>query len=259
MLESFFMSDTSSQPQPARRIDLQHLLTIFSRPRQSFSELTADGRATWLTPMLALTLSAILVVIVGGLMSSRAAAMSEVVLPPDWEFWTPEMQENFMQAQQSTQGPLFVYILPVLGSLVVLWLGWFVFSGLLHLASTILGGRGSLRGTLNVVAWASMPYLIRDVLRIVFMIITGSVIASPSLSGFAANSGFLSSVLARTDIFLAWYVLLLGIGISTSEGLPRGRAFAGVIILVLAVILIQSGFGALGSSFGLSAASRSNF
>ena len=256
MLEYFHMSETSNPPQSARRFDFQHLFAIYYKPRQTFTDLTAEGRATWLTPMLALTLSAILVVLVSGIITTRASAMTEVVLPPDWEFWTPEMQENFLQAQQSTQGPMFVYFLPMLGSLIVLWLGWFVFSGLLHLASTILGGRGSLRGTLGVVAWASMPYLIRDLLRSLYMIITGSVIVGPSLSGFAGDSGFLTTFLARTDIFLVWYVLLLGIGISTSEGLPRGRAFVGVVTLVLLVILIQSGFGALGSSFGLSAASR---
>src|SRR5262245_5366996 len=215
MLESFNMNENGNQTKPVRRFNFRQLLTIFSKPQQSFSDLTAEGRATWLTPMLALTLSSILVVIVAGVMSSRAASMSDIVLPPDWEFWTPEMQENFLQAQQSTQGSLFVYILPLLGSLAVLWLGWFVFSGLLHLASTILGGRGSLRGTLSVVAWASMPFLIRDVLRFLYMIGTGSVIASPSLSGFAGEPGFLSAMLARTDIFLVWYIVLLGLGIST--------------------------------------------
>jgi hypothetical protein len=204
--------------------------------------------------MLTLTLTAILVVLVSGIMQSREDALIEVKLPPDWQYWSPDMQENFMQAQQSTQGPVFVYILPLLGSLISLWLGWFVFSGLLHLASTILGGRGSLRGALNVVAWASMPHLIRDALRILFMVFTGSAIASPGLSGFGGNSGFLTSLLARIDIFLFWYILLLGMGVVFSEGLPRGRAFACVIVLVVAILLVQAGIGALGSSINLSSA-----
>jgi hypothetical protein len=140
-----------------------------------------------------------------------------------------------------------------------LWLGWFVFSGILHLTSTILGGRGSMRGALNVVAWAGMPYLIRDLLRILYILVTGSAIASPGLSGFAGDSGFLSSLLARTDLFLLWYVLLLGIGVGISEGLTRGKAFAGVIVILIAILLIQAGVGALGSSFGVSAVSPPYF
>ena len=245
--------------QPARRFDFPHLLSIFTRPRQTFTELNSGGRAAWLTPMLVLSVSAILVILVSGFMLSRAASSGAVELPPDWEFWTPEMQDNFLQAQQATQGPMFTYILPLLGALFSLWLGWFVFSGILHLISTILGGRGSMRGALNVVAWAGMPYLIRDLLRMVFILFTGSAIASPGLSGFAGESGFLSSLLARTDLFLLWHVLMLGIGIVISEGLPRGKAYAAVVFIVLAVLLIQAGIGALGSSFGVSAVSRPYF
>jgi hypothetical protein len=203
--------------------------------------------------MLVLTVSAILVVLVSGFLLSRAVSSGPLELPPDWEFWTPEMQENYLQAQQATQGPMFAYVLPLLGSLFSLWFGWFVFSGILHLTSTILGGRGSLRGALNVVAWASLPYLIRDLLRILFMMVAGHAIASPGLSGFAGESGFLSGLLSRTDVFLFWYVVLLGIGVAISEGLPLGKAFVGVIIIVLVVLLLQAGAGAIGAGFGLSA------
>ena len=250
------MTTAINPSQPVRKFDLPHLIPIFIKPQQTFNDLGSGERATWLTPMLALTISAILVVVVSGFMLSRAASSAEVELPPDWEFWAPEVQENYLQAQQATQGPLFTYVLPLLGSLVSLWVGWFVFSGVLHLVSTILGGRGSLRGALNVVAWSSMPYLIRDLLRILFMVFAGHSITSPGLSGFAGDSGFLSSILSRTDIFLIWYILLLGMGVAISEGLPRGKAYAGVIAIVIIVLLIQAGIGAVGSSFGLSAVSR---
>lgn len=253
------MSTIDAQPKPVRRFDLPHLISIFTRPRQTFTDLASSERAAWSTPMLVLTVSAILVVLVSGFMLTRTASSAAVELPPDWEFWTPEMQENYLSAQQATQGPIFTYVLPLLGSLFSLWLGWFIFSGILHLTSTILGGRGSLRGALNVVAWASMPFLIRDLLRILFMMVAGHEIISPGLSGFAGESGFLSSLLSRTDLFLVWYVFLLGIGVRISEGLPVGKAYAGVIVIILAILLIQAGVGGLGSSFGVSAVLRPYF
>ena len=253
------MNESNQPSQTGRRSDFRYLPSIFVKPRQTFTELTSGLRVVWLAPMLVLTLSAILVVVVSGVMRSRAAANGTVELPQDWQYWSQEMQDNYMQAQQSRQGPLFMYVLPLLGSLVSLWMGWVVFSGLLHLVSTILGGRGSLRGTLNVVAWASLPYLIRDLLRMIYMLAASSAISSPGLSGFAGGTGFLSSMLARTDVFLIWYILLLGIGAAISEGLPRGKAFAGVVVLVLAVLLIQAGIGALGSNLGLSVVSRPYF
>jgi hypothetical protein len=206
-----------------------------------------------------LSLTASLAVIVAGYMKSRAALMGEIALPPDWQYWTPEMQNNYMQAQQATQGPVFTYVIPLVGSLAALWLGWLVLAGLLHLGSTLLGGRGSMQSALNIVAWASLPFALRDLLRIGFMLSAGHVIASPGLSGFAAGAGFLSQLLARTDMFLIWSAILLVIGFGIADGLPRSKALAGVVIVMLIVLVAQAGLGALSSPLGGSVVQRPFF
>src|SRR5688572_3680245 len=122
------------------------------------------------------------------------------------------MQNNYMQAQQATQGPVFLYIIPMLGSLTGLWVGWLLLAALLHFGSTLLGGRGSMQSALNIVAWASLPFAIRDILRIIFILATGHAIVSPGLSGFASTPGLVSQLLTRLDIFLIWHVVLLVIG-----------------------------------------------
>jgi len=236
--------------QPARRFDLPRVLATLIHPRQAFAEIASESRAVWLTPMLVLSVTASLAVFVAGYLKSRAALMGEIALPPDWQFWTPEMQNNYMQAQQATQGPVFTYVIPLVGALAAIWLGWLVLAGLLHLGSTLLGGRGSMQSALNVVAWASLPFALRDILRIVFMLLAGHAIASPGLSGFAAGAGFLSQLLARTDVFLVWSVILLVIGFGVADGLPRSKALADVIIVMLIVLLAQAGLGALGSRLG---------
>ena len=209
--------------------------------------------------MLLLTIAAILAVAAAGYLKTRAAMMGEVTLPPDWQWWTPEMQNDFMVAQQAQQGPVFMYIMPLVGSLTGLWLGWLVFAGLLHLGSTLLGGRGSMQNALNVVAWASLPFVLRDILRVVFMLIVGHSIASPGLSGFASSSGFLYQLLARTDIFLIWNIILLVIGFAVADGLPRGKSFANVFIVILLVLLAQAGLSTLTSGFSGSAVQRPFF
>jgi hypothetical protein len=209
--------------------------------------------------MLILSITAILVVIVAGYLKSRAALMGEVQLPPDWEFWTPEMQNNYMQAQQATQGPVFLYIMPMIGSLTGLWLGWLLLAALLHFGSTLLGGRGSMQSALNVVAWASLPFAVRDLLRVIFMLAAGHAILSPGLSGFTSTPGFLSQLLARLDIFLIWHVILLVIGFAVSDGLPRGKAVTGVVVVLAIVLLAQAGLGALSAGFGGLAVQRPFF
>ena len=220
--------------------------------------MASESRATWQTPMLLLSLTAILVVVVAGYLKTRAAMMGEIPLPPDWQFWTPEMQNNYMQAQQATQGPVFIYIMPMVGSLAGLWVGWLLLAALLHFGSTLLGGRGSMQSALNIVAWASLPFAIRDILRIVFMLATGHAITSPGLSGFA-SAGFLSYLLTRLDIFLIWQVILLVIGFALTDGLPRLKAVMGVLVVMVLVLLAQAGLAALGASFGGLAVQRPFF
>src|SRR5688500_7893909 len=244
------MTDITLDQRPPRRFDLPRAQAILFRPRRGFREMASESRATWLTPMLLLSITAILVVIVAGYLRSRAAMMGEIQLPPDWEVWTPEMMNNYMHAQQATQGPVFLYVMPMVGSLTGLWLGWLLLAALLHFGSTLLGGRGSMQSALNIVAWASLPFAVRDVLRILFMLSAGQVITSPGLSGFAAGTGFLSQLLSRTDVFLLWSVILLAIGFGVADGLSRSKTLAGVVIVMLIVLMAQAGLGALSSGLG---------
>ena len=169
------------------------------------------------------------------------------------------MQNNYMQAQQATQGPVFLYIMPMISSLTSLWVGWLLLAGLLHFGSTLLGGRGSMQSALNIVAWASLPFAVRDILRIIFMLAAGHVIISPGLSGFISTSGFVSQLLTRLDIFLLWHVILLVIGFALTDGLARGKAVTGVLLVIILVLVAQAGLGALTSSFGGLAVQRPFF
>ncbi len=219
--------------------------------------MAAEARGTWLTPMLVLTVTALLVILVSGYLKTRAAMLGEVTMPPDWQYWTPEMQNNYMQAQQATQGKTFMYIIPLVGAWTGLWLGWVLVAGLLHLGSTLLGGRGTMQGALNVAAWASLPFAIRDVLKVIYMFSAGHAIGSPGLSGFATSAGFLPQFLSRLDIFVIWYIILLIIGIAIFDGLSRGKAVVDVLVVTLLVLLAQAGLGTLVSGYGRAGRSAS--
>ncbi|NWG08581.1 MAG: YIP1 family protein [Chloroflexi bacterium] len=221
--------------------------------------MSSETRATWSTPMIILSIMAILAVLVAGYFKTRAAMMGEVTLPPDWQYWLPEMQDDYMQAQQATQGPVFMYVIPMVGSLTGLWLGWLVLAGMLHLGSTLFGGRGSMQSALNLAAWGSLPFALRDLLRVIFMLASGHVIASPGLSGFASSAGLAAQLLSRMDIFLLWNFVLFVIGLSILDGLPRSKAFIIVFIVVGIVMSAQAGLGLIGSGTGGSSIQRPFF
>jgi len=243
------MVETINDRQLGRRFDIQRMFSTLFRPRQTFEVVKTETRASWPAPMLVLSLCALLAVLVSGYFKTQAAMMGEMPLPPGWEYWTPQMQSDYMQAQQLNQGPVVMYVFPLVGAWAGLWLGWVVLGGLLHLGSTLLGGRGSIQSALSITAWASLPFALRDILRIVYMLIEKHVIASPALSGFA-TSAFMAQLLSRTDIFLLWSLVLLIIGFAVVDGLTRGKAVLGVVIVILLILSVQAGLGSMLTNLG---------
>lgn len=250
------MAETVSPlPKPSSRFHFGHIFGVLFRPRRAFEQLGAMEGSTWLTPMLTLTLTGFVYILVRGWLQTRAAMMGEVPLPRDWQWWMPEMQAQYMQAQAATQGPVFQYVIPAMGMLASLWVGWIIVGGLMHLTFTMLGGRGTTGGAMNMVAWAWLPVGVRDVLRVIFMLVTQRAIQSPGLAGFAPlgeGNGplFLSALFALLDLFIAWQVALLVIGAQFAEKMPTGRALTGVLIVVIVILLAQAGVGAISNSLG---------
>lgn len=222
---------------------------FFLHPAAAFQTFGADSPRRWLAPMVMLSLSLVARLILTGRLQLRLAGMGETPLPPDWQWWTPEMQANYMQAMQVTQGPTFVYVIPIVLGLSSLWLGWLAFSGLLHLASTLLGGRGSMASALTISAWASLPFILRDGLRIIFMLVTRTPIAQAGLSGFSENL-FLGQFLALVDLFLFWNLVLLWLGLRFTDSLTAPKAFAGAFGVTLLSLLTQAALAAAAASLG---------
>ena len=116
-----------------------------------------------------------------------------------------------------------------------------------------------MQGALNIVAWASLPFAIRDVLRVIFMLLAGHAIASPGLSGFAIRPGFLPQILSRLDIFVVLFIVLLVIGFAIADGLSRSKAGIDVVVVTLLVLLAQAGLATLLSGLGGQAVQRPFF
>jgi hypothetical protein len=244
------MTDTSLTISPStHRFDLRQLISFLFRPQKGLARLAAEEKPVWLAPMLVVTVMFLLRTIISGYFQAHAAALGQAALPADWQYWSPDMQNNYMQAQQATQGPAFVYVIPATLGLLKFWLGWLIVAGLSHLSSTLFGGRGKMGSALNVVAWACLPFAMRDILRVIFILIVKHPIASPGLSGLV-NVPFLSKLLSSVDIFFLWFAILLVLGIRKADNLTAGKAAAGVAIVLVVVLLAQAGLATLTSNLG---------
>lgn len=234
----------------SRRLHFEWVLPLFYRPGRTLKTIVAHDTAIWHTPLLILSLLAIFVVLVSAPM--RTAQLQQVgELPPDFQYWSPEQQEEYLASQAGKAGPMFVYLFPILGSLIGIWLSWFLFGSILHLALTLSGSRSSNTQALNLVGWASLPFALRSIVQIVAILATKRLIEAPGLSGFISSdaegfTAFWRILLTFIDIYLIWQVILLMIGSLPLTGLSRGKAWTAVLLTVLLMLALQAVPGTIG-------------
>lgn len=245
------MAETIAIPTPpkTKRLRLNWLLEVLLYPRETFSQIASHSGSTWLTPLLLLSITTLLTVWASGTIRQAAAASGQIELPPEFQYYyTPEQQAQYMQAMQATSGPVFIYVFPALINLSKVWFGWLLVSSLLHLVFTLLGGRGNAGVTLNLMAWAGVPFALRDLVRFVAMMNNDKLIQTPGLMGFAPlEEGitflFLAGLMASIDLYLIWHIALLTIGGQAANGLSGRKVFAAVLVSILLVISIQALIG----------------
>lgn len=248
------MTESLPAAKPSFRTQLSWIPGFFFKPRSRFASSIASGSGLWLVPMTVLSATTLLYVIARGWVGSRLAAMGETPLPIDWQYWTPDMQNQYMQAQQATQGPVFLYVIPALGALASLWLVWVLVGSLLRLTLTLFGGHNS-SAAMTIAAWAGLPFALRDLLRAIYVLVQQQPISAAGLSGFlsAPEGGallFAQRMLVFADLFTLWYILLLIIGVRAGNSISMGRAIAAVLIVVGLVFAARAGLAAVSSQFG---------
>ncbi len=225
------------------------LVPLLTNPRATMARITTVSESVWRTPIFVLMVTALMRVLIAGSIRQEAAQSGQVVLPPGFEYYTPEQQAQFQQALAATSGPVFTYVLPALVAILGILVAWFLVGWLLHLVLTMLGGRGSSGQVLNLVAWATLPYALRDLVRTGAMLDGQQLLSHPGLSGFAAEIGtnwsamwsaYLASLLALVDVYLIWYLVLLVIGVRLANGVSRRRAWTAVLLVVMLFTLLQA-------------------
>jgi hypothetical protein len=221
-------------------------LEIFVKPKLVFKSIKESDRKLWVKPMLVLTGLLIILSLVSGPARLTNAQMSMTQPPEDFQYWTTEQQDQFFESQQAMQGPLFIYVFPLLGSLISFWLGWFILGSIFHLLMTFKGSRQPQGVYLSLVAWAAVPFILRCLVQILAVLISHRVIDNPGLSGFvnAGESGVLSLVqilLGFVDVYALGFAALLLIGAPVVSGLKPEKstwvAALGILIFIVLAVL----------------------
>lgn len=237
-----------------RKFTLKWLFSVFFKPGQSLQEIADKDHAVWIAPLLILMISALLVVLVAAPVIGRTS--QTVSMPEGFEYFSPEQQQQFQESVAVGASPVVTIIFPLASRFLGIWLGWFLLASILHLSLTLNGSRSSNRSILNVVSWASLPFVIRDLVQTVVILSTSQLIPSPGLSGFVSADAtgfslFLGSFLAYVDIYLIWQFILVMLGARKVSGLKPGKVWLATILAFIIFISLKAlpGFiaGQLGS------------
>jgi hypothetical protein len=236
-----------------RRLRFDWIPAVLFYPRDTMVKIAEQTTGVWFTPMLVLTIMALLLVWASGPTRQAAALSGPPVQLPEW--YTPEQQAQLQTAMAATSGPVFIYVFPALTAIIKLWFGWLIVGGLIHLVLTMFGGRGDTGSVMNTVAWASLPFAVRDGVRLVATLFTKQLVDTPGLAGFApVGEGnlplFLASFMALVDIYLIWQIILILLGVRAGNRITTGKAALCVILTLALVLAAQAGIATAMASLG---------
>lgn len=244
------MAETELLPlEKPRRFRFDRVFPVLFKPRQAFAELLAEEKGNWLTPLLLLSILAMIAVLAAGPIRQQMASVPPTP-PEDFQWWTPEQQAQFMASGETRSSPLFIYGLPIATSLLQIWVGWALLAAVLHLTLTLSGSRHSFTTALNLVGWASLPFAIRLIVQTLYYLSTQALIASPGLSGFVpadmgGGTNFLIPLLGMVDLYLIWQFVLVAVGAASGSQMSGVKATLACLIafLIALVLFALPGFG----------------
>ncbi len=245
--------------QPDRKITqtpfiFRWILPLFIKPKKTTAEIAAQDKNVWLTPLVIVSVLAIIAALVAAPIRRDAIQMG-TNLPPDFQYYSEEQQQQFYEAQATQTSPLFLFIFPVLGGLFKLWISWFLLSVILYLALTLMGSRSASLKSYNLAAWTFLPFAIRYVVQILAMLFTRTQVENPGLSGFmsADATGFAAyfgAIIGLIDIYFIFQIVLLFLGSVPVSGIAKTKAWIATGISVFILLLLQAIPGLLSSVLG---------
>jgi len=230
---------------------------IIRQPRRTFENLRERPQRAWLWMAALALLVSLLPVLTSASISTRLAreAMQQNLenLREQNPGMTAEQEEQMLGFAAN---PLFTTVIPGVSAVIAALVGWLIWSGAIHLLSTMLGGGETFGQIWRVVIWSQLPFVLRNLLQGAYITLSGELIVNPGLSGLVApqrsaeeaiqqfmsappSTGqlVLQAILGKIDLFMIWNLVLLAIGIAVTARLS-GRKAAVIVILVWGVLTL---------------------
>lgn len=217
------------------------LTGIFSNPKDTFESI--NQKPNWLVPYLVVMLiTLVMQFLTLDIQLQDQVAMMEAKGAP---------VEQIEMAQKNLEGPMkyiqFVAI-PVVTLIV-----WVIYSGIfLFVGNTMLGGRGRFYAVFSAFAWSSLIGSVGHIVKSLLILAKGTmhgvttslaaVMPTPELGD---RGSLIYQILAKTDIFMIWVLVVWGIGFSAIFKMSQNKSMTMVFSLWAIWIVISLGLASL--------------
>jgi len=240
------MTSTVDPPpvQGAPRINrLSRLAGVVVSPAETFRDIAARPDLTF--PLILVFVLTLLTTMV---------TFPRIDFEPAWreQFEKQKMSEEKID-EMVTNLSKFQQVIALSGA-VAGFLFLLAIAGVLLLAFKVMGGEGTFKQAMSIVAYAWVPQLIAGLLAIPLLIRRGTVSPLELPTILKSNLGFLTdpstnatlfALLSSIDVFMIWTLILLVLGFSVMSRFSRGKTAAIVISLWVLVVLIKTAMASL--------------
>lgn len=250
-------SEAMPQPPKLKKIKsarLSWIFQMFYKPRATMKKVAAEKETIRTIPLVFITIIVILAVLISAPVKKMQIEQGATI-PDNFQYWSESQQSQFLESQQNQTNPIFLYGFPFLGGIAGYLIVFILMSNILYLVLTLSGSRSPKTRIGNVVAWAMLPFGLREFVRFLNVGINKSFNDNPGLSqlidvGASGFMAFLRGVLGNIDFWYLLFVAFLMIGSLEVSGLTKKKTIIATLIAIIVILLLQGLPTLVSSMFG---------
>ncbi len=208
------------------------------QPKKTMRYVIDEARwSTLLAPALAIIVALIIFTIVSAPASSELAReQATQQVSAQMDSLSDEQAAEVERSLQTFTSPLFIGATGIALGTLGLILTWLFRGAVLFFIGYLFGTEKRYFQMVSLALWSWLPFALRDLVNAVFVLVNGQLVINRGLS-FLVTSGdpvqdagnLLYGLLSQVDLFLAWHLLLVAVGLAVSTRANTAKAAVGTV------------------------------
>lgn len=208
------------------------------QPRKTMRYVIGEARwSTLLAPALAIFVALVFVTIVSAPASSvvaREQAAQQVTA--QMGSLSDEQAAEVERSIQTFTSPLFIGATGIALGTLGLILTWLFRGAVLFFIGYLFGTDSRYIQMVTLVLWSWLPFALRDLVNAIFVLLNGQLVLNRGLSFLVASGdqvqdagNLLYGLLSQVDLFLAWHLVLVAVGLVVSTRANTAKTAVGTV------------------------------